>query len=130
MTSFHASFDVERCQFASMKLSFVIVVWGSEFLLRIFIVIIKWSLRKRLSVTFQDRMGCKEGDAMVRSIADFEVPDIHVCLPSFKMFSWFLLIKLKVLSPLIHWSAFFKLFQIPKRKAYHSESFFPAEYEH
>ena len=60
-----------------------------------FTVIIQWSLHKGLSVTFQDRMGCKEGDAIVRSIADFEVPDVLVCLSSFKMFSWFLLIKLR-----------------------------------
>ena len=52
-------------------------------------------LPKGLSVTFQDRMGCKKGDATVGSFDDFEVPDVLVCLPSFKMFSWFLLIKLK-----------------------------------
>ena len=46
-------------------------------------------------------MGCKEGDAIVRSIADYEVPDVLVCVPSFKMFSWFLLIEIKTLSPLI-----------------------------
>ena len=50
-------------------------------------VIIQWSLHLELSVTFQDRMGCKEGDAIVRSIADFEVPGVLVCLPLFKMFS-------------------------------------------
>ena len=46
-------------------------------------------------MTFQDRIGCNEGDAVVSSIADLEVPDVFVCPPSFKMFSWFLLIKLK-----------------------------------
>ena len=66
-----------------------------------FTVIIQCSLHKGLSVTFQDRMGCKEGDAIMMSIADFEVPDVLECLPSFKMFSWFLLIKLNTLSPLI-----------------------------
>ena len=58
-------------------------------------VIIQWSLHKGLSMTFQDRMGCKEGDAIVKPNADFEVPDVLVCLSSFKMFSWFLLMKLK-----------------------------------
>ena len=43
----------------------MIVVWGSEFLLQICMVITEWSLLERLSVTFQDRMGCKEGDAIV-----------------------------------------------------------------
>ena len=52
-------------------------------------VIILWSLHEGLSVTLQDRMGCKEGDATVRSIADFKVPDVLMCLPSFKMLSWF-----------------------------------------
>ena len=70
-------------------------------MLRMFTVIIQWSLYKRLSVIFQVRMGCKEGDPIVRSIADFEVPDNLVCLPSFKKFSWFLLIKIKTLSPLL-----------------------------
>ena len=51
-------------------------------------------------MTFQDRMGCKEGDATVRSVADFEVPDVLVCLPSFKMFSWLFLINSKTLTPL------------------------------
>ena len=82
-------------------LNFVNVVWGSEFLLSMFAVIIQKSLHKGLSVTFQDKMGCKEGDANVRSIGDFEVLDVLVCLPSFKMFSWFLSIKLKTLSPLL-----------------------------
>ena len=62
-------------------------------------VIIQRSLNLGLSVMFKDRMGCKEGDAIVRSFADFEVPDVLVCLPSFKMFSWFLLVKLKTLHP-------------------------------
>ena len=75
-------------------LNFVSVVWGSEFLLRMFTVIIQWSLHKGLcdipayigwAVTFQHRMGCKEGDAIVRPNADFEVPDVLVFLPSFKM---------------------------------------------
>ena len=44
-------------------------------------------------MTLQAGLGCKEGDA--RSVADFEMPDVLVCLPSFKMFSWFLLIKFK-----------------------------------
>ena len=48
----------------------------------------QWSLHLGLSVTFPDRMGCKEGDAIVRSIVDFEVSDVLVCLPSFKMFSF------------------------------------------
>ena len=52
-------------------------------------VIIQWALHLGLSVTFQDRMSCKEEDAIVRSVADFEVPDVLVCLLSFKMFSWF-----------------------------------------
>ena len=38
---------------------------------------------------FKDKMGCKEGDAIVISIADFEMPDVLVCLLSFKMFSFF-----------------------------------------
>ena len=60
-----------------------------------FTVITQWLLLKGMSVIFQDGMGCKEGDAILRSIEDFEVPDILVCLPSFKMFNWFLLAKLK-----------------------------------
>ena len=31
---------------------------------------------------------------------------------------------------LLHWPAFLVLFQIPKRRAYHSDSFFPAEYDY
>ena len=46
-------------------------------------------------MTFQDRMACKESDDCVKSTADFEVHNVLVCLPSFKMFSGFLLIKLK-----------------------------------
>ena len=38
---------------------------------------------------FYDRKGCKNRDAIVRSIADFEGPDVLVCLSSFKMLSWF-----------------------------------------
>jgi len=30
----------------------------------------------------------------------------------------------------LHWLAFFKLFQIPRRRARYSDSFFPAEYEY
>ena len=73
----------------------LIVFWGSEFLLRMFTVITQWPLPKGLSVTFHVRMGFKEGDSIVRSITHFEVSDVPVCLPSLKMFSWFLLIKLK-----------------------------------
>ena len=51
-------------------------------------VIIQWSLHKRLCVTLQDRMGCKEGNANVRSIANFEVPDVLVCLPLSPQFSF------------------------------------------
>ena len=50
-----------------------------------------------------DRMGCKEGDAMVRSIADFQVPDVIVCLPSFKMFRCFFM-NSKTLTPLTSFS--------------------------
>ena len=71
-----------------------------------FTVIIQWSLHRGLSVTFQDKMGCKEGDGIVRSIAYFDVPDFLVCLPSFKMFSWFLLIRLKTLSPILSFTGF------------------------
>ena len=49
----------------------------------------QWSLLKGLSVPFHDRMGCKKRDAIVMSFADFEVPEVLVCLPSFKMFSFF-----------------------------------------
>ena len=70
-------------------LNFVIVAWVPEFLLRMFMVIIQWSLNIELSVKFQHRMSCKEGNAIVRSIADFEVPDILVCLPSFKYLVFF-----------------------------------------
>ena len=47
-------------------------------------------------MTFQDMMGCKERDAFVSSISDFDVPDVLVCLPSFKKFSWFLLEEFKI----------------------------------
>ena len=60
-----------------------------------FTVITQLSLLKELSVTFQEGIGCKEWDATVRSITDFEVPDVFVYLPVFKIFSWFLLIKNK-----------------------------------
>ena len=30
----------------------------------------------------------------------------------------------------LHWPAFLKLFEIPSRKVYHSDSFFPAEYDY
>ena len=66
-----------------------------------FAVILQCSLHKGLSVTFQDRRGCKEEDAIVRSDADFEVSNVLVCLPSFKMFTWFLSKKFKTLSPLL-----------------------------
>ena len=46
-----------------------------------FTVITQWSLVKGLSVTFQDRMGCKERSA------DLEVSDVLICVPSFEMFS-------------------------------------------
>ena len=46
-------------------------------------------------MTFEDRMGCKEGNAIVRSFADFEVSDVPVCLPLVKMLSWILLISFK-----------------------------------
>ena len=51
-------------------------------------------------MTLQDRMGCKEDDAIVRLIADFEVPDVLVCIPSLKMFSCFFSTKSKTLTPL------------------------------
>ena len=76
-------------------LKFVIVVWGSEFLLWTFTSITQWSLLKGMVVAFQDRIGCEEGDVNMMSIVDFEVPDVLVCLPSFKMFSWIFLIKFK-----------------------------------
>ena len=41
-------------------------------------VITQWSLLKGLSVTVQERMGGKKGDAFVRSTADFEVHDVLV----------------------------------------------------
>ena len=82
-TSPHALFVVKGCQFALLMLNFVIVFWSSEFLLWMFTVITHWSLLKGLSVTFQGRMGCEEGDAIVRSISDFKVPDVLVSLPSF-----------------------------------------------
>ena len=53
-------------------------------------------------MSFQDRMGCKEGDVIVSSIADFEFPNVFVCLPSFKMFScYFFSINSKTLTPLV-----------------------------
>ena len=58
----------------------MIIVLGSEFWLWTFTVITQWSLLKGLSVTFLDRMGCKEGDAMVRSNADFEVVVVYLSL--------------------------------------------------
>ena len=64
-------------------------------------VIIQSSLHLGLFVTLQDRMGSKKSDAVMRSIADFEVPDVLVFLPSFKMFScFFLSINSKTLTPL------------------------------
>ena len=41
------------------------------------------------------RMGCNEMDVIVRSIAEFQVPDALMYHPMFKLFSWFLLIKLR-----------------------------------
>ena len=95
MTFSHASLDLKRCQIALLMLNFVIAVWGSEFLLRMLAAITQWLLVKGLSRTFQDRKGCKEGDAIVRSIVDFEVPDVLVCFPSFKISGWVSLIKFK-----------------------------------
>ena len=57
-------------------------------------------------MTFQDRMGCKEGDVIVRSIADFEVPDVLVCLPLFKIFSFFFSKNFKTLTALTSFFAF------------------------
>ena len=103
VTFFNVLFDVKMCQFALLMLKFVIVVWGYEFSLRFLTVIILWSLHLGLSVIFQDRMGCKDGDAIVRSFDEFEVLDVHVCLPSFIMFSFFLT-KSKTLTPLTSFS--------------------------
>ena len=89
VTYFHAYFDINLYQSALLMLSFVIVVWGSEFLLWTFTVITQWSLLKGLSVTFHDMMGCKEGYVFMRSMVDFEEPDVRVCLPTFKLLSWF-----------------------------------------
>ena len=38
--------------------------------------------------------------------------------------------KVSLNSKLFHWPAFLKLFQTPRRKVHHSDSFFPAEYEY
>ena len=95
MTCFHASFVVEGNQIAISKSNFVIEVWGSEFILWTFTVIAYCLLLEGMSVTFQDRLSCKETDAIVRSFTDFEVSDIHVYPPSFKMFSLFLLVNFK-----------------------------------
>ena len=73
----------------------MIVVWSSEVFIRISTVIRQWSIIERLSVTFQDTMGCKHGDIIVRSITYFEVPDVPVRFPSFRMLSWFMLIKFR-----------------------------------
>ena len=72
-------FDQKRCQFTLLMLNFVIVVWGSDFLLWTFTVIKQWSLLNELYVTFQDRMGCREGDAIVRSITDLRCP-MFICV--------------------------------------------------
>ena len=40
-------------------------------------------------MTFEDRISSKEEGAIVRSMADFEVSDALVCLPSFKIFIFF-----------------------------------------
>ena len=87
------SFDVKMCQFALLILNFVIVVEGCEFLLQTLTIITQWLLLKGLSEIIQDRVGCKEGDDIVRIVIDFEVPNVHVCLPPIRKFSWFLLIK-------------------------------------
>ena len=73
-----------------------------------FTVIIQWPLLLGLSVTFQDRMGmgCKKEDAIVRSIADFEVPDVLVCLPSFKCLVVVFSAKSRTLTPLHHFPCF------------------------
>ena len=42
-------------------------------------VITQWSPLKELSVTFKNRMGCKEGAAIVESIDDFKVHVVLVC---------------------------------------------------
>ena len=90
VTCFHAPFHLKRYQFAFLMFKFVIVVWGFEFLLQTFTGITRWLLFEGLAVTFKDRMSSKGGDATVRSITDFDVPDIIMCLPSLRMFSWFL----------------------------------------
>ena len=91
VTYFHASFDVSMCHFALLMLRFVIAVRDSDFLLWIITVITQWSLLEGLSVTFQDMMDCKEGHVFERSTADVEVAHVLVCLPSFKIFSCFIL---------------------------------------
>ena len=95
VTCFQASFDAKRCQFAFLMLNFVIIVWGSEFLLWMLTDITQWSPLEGLSVTFQVSMACEEEDTIVVSIVDFEVPVVLECSPSLKNFSWFLLIKFK-----------------------------------
>ena len=67
-----ASFDVNRCQFALMMLGFTIFALCAN------------GYHTVVAVTFQDRIGWKKLDAIVRSIADLEVPDVLVCLPSVK----------------------------------------------
>ena len=52
-------------------------------------VITQWSLLNELSLTFQERTGCKEGEAYAKSISELEVPDVVLCLPSPRMFTWF-----------------------------------------
>ena len=55
-------------------LNFWIVVLGSEFSFWFFTVITQGSLLKGLSVSFQDKLGCKEGETIAQLIADFDVP--------------------------------------------------------
>ena len=86
---------MNSCQFALFMLKFVIVVWSSEFLICTLSVITQWSLIEGMSVTFKDRIGCKDGDPIVRSDVDFEVADVLVCCSLFKTFSWFLLMEFK-----------------------------------
>ena len=63
-------------------------------------------LKDWVSVTFQYRMGCKEEDAIVRSIAVSEVSEALVCLPSFIMSSWFLLTKFETWYPILLFTGF------------------------
>ena len=90
VTCFLASFNIKRCEIVLLTFNFLIVLLSSEVLFWTFTFITKWWLLRGLSVTFQDRMVC-----IVRSNADFVEPVVVVSLPSFKLVSWFLLIKFK-----------------------------------